>query len=178
MIKKSQPQLLKIDTHSDIRGEFNRLYCKILMQEKGLEDVFVQTNVSTNKVRGTVRGIHYQQSPNEEAKLVSCIQGSLFDVVVDVREDSSTKGKVWTFTLSPEDGNTLYIPKGFAHGFQTLEDNVIVIYHMSEFYKKDHAKTYNWRSLSLNIQWPLECTQISEKDDAAQHYEAKLEKTL
>ena len=154
-----EPELL-----TDERGFFARSFCKEEFQKYGLETDIVQCNISYNAKKGTLRGIHYQVPPFEEAKIVSCTKGSIYDVVVDLRRDSSTYCQWHSEKLSADSYRMLYIPKGCAHGFQTLEDNCIVYYQMGEYYHSEGTGGIRWNDPSIGIVWPLPIRIISEKD--------------
>jgi dTDP-4-dehydrorhamnose 3,5-epimerase len=155
-----------IDLHrlEDERGFFARSFCQREFMEYGLDPCVAQCNISYNKLKGTLRGMHYQVSPHEEAKLVRCIQGSIYDVIIDLRGNSNTYLNWAAFELSAENRTALYIPKGFAHGFQTLENETEVFYQMSEFYVPDSAQGIRWNDEKFEILWPLQVKVISEKD--------------
>lgn len=136
---------------------YSRIFCA---KELPLE--FLQVNILTNTQKGTLRGLHYQEEPHAEDKLVHCIRGSLFDVMVDLRPASPTFGQIYSEVLKL--GNALLIPKGFAHGFQTLEDDTHLLYFCSEYYEPKAASGISWCDPELNIPWPLEPTILSEAD--------------
>lgn len=148
----------------DERGFFVRTWCAREFQENGIVEQFVQCNISFNKYAGTLRGMHYQASPYGEAKLVYCIAGSLYDVVIDIRPESKTFLQWFSVELTAENGKSIYIPKECAHGFQTLSDNTEVFYQMSEFYRPEYGRGIRWNDSLFNIVWPLEISIISEKD--------------
>lgn len=154
-----EPELM-----SDERGFFARTWCVREFASVGLEARLVQCNISFNRSNGTLRGMHYQVPPFEEDKLVRCTRGAIYDVIVDLRRNSETFGKHIGVTLTVENRTMLHIPKGFAHGFLTLEDDTEVHYQMSEFYAPDCARGLRWDDLSLGIKWPGEVRIISEKD--------------
>jgi len=154
-----EPELL-----ADERGFFTRSFCKEEFRNYGLDADIVQCNISCNKKRGTLRGMHYQIPPFEEAKIVSCTKGSIYDVVVDLRRDSPTYCQWHSEKLSADSYRMLYIPKGCAHGFQTLEDNCIVYYQMGEYYHSECAVGIRWNDPSIGIVWPLPPMIISERD--------------
>jgi dTDP-4-dehydrorhamnose 3,5-epimerase len=157
--------IIELEAISDDRGFFARSWCQQEFLDHGLNPNLVQCNISFNLKKGTLRGMHYQVKPNEEAKLVRCTQGSIYDVIIDVCPDSSTF-KTWVaIELSAGNRKTLYIPEGFAHGFQTLEDNTEVFYQISNFYHPESAKGIRWDDPQFAIQW-AETSQfiISEKD--------------
>jgi len=130
----------------------------------GLEARLVQCNISYNRMKGTLRGMHFQAPPFEEDKLVRCTRGSIYDVIVDLRRNSKTFGRHTGVTLSAENRSMLHIPKGFAHGFLTLENDSEVYYQMSEFYAPKYARGYRWNDPAFGIEWPAEIRIISEKD--------------
>jgi len=150
---------------TDERGFFARSFCKEEFQKHGLETDIVQCNISYNKKRGTLRGMHYQVPPFEEAKIVSCTNGSIYDVVVDLRRDSTTYCQWIATELSEKNFKMMYIPRGCAHGFQTLEDGVIVYYQMTEFFHPECARGVQWDDPRFTIRWPnVKKRIISDKD--------------
>ena len=156
--------LIEPERHEDERGFFARTWCQREFEQHGLDPNLVQCSVSFNHNEGTLRGMHFQAAPHEEAKLVRCTQGSIFDVVVDVRPDSATFGEWQSFELSAKRRNSLYIPEGFAHGFQTLEPDSEVLYQMSEFFHPESARTFHFADPDVGIAWPLPVEMISDKD--------------
>lgn len=148
----------------DERGYFARSFCKNEFEKRGLHHYFVQCNISYNRKKGTVRGLHYQIAPHEEVKIVSCRRGRIFDVVVDIRKDSPTYGEWIGIELSEANHKSLYIPQGFAHGFQTLCDDADVFYLMGHYYFPDSARGILWNDPKLNIAWPIKESIVSEKD--------------
>jgi dTDP-4-dehydrorhamnose 3,5-epimerase len=126
----------------------------------------VQCNISFNKRKGTLRGMHFQASPYEEAKLIRCTRGAVFDVIIDLRSGSATFKQHVSVVLSAENGRMLYVPKGFAHGFQTLEDNAEVFYQMSEFYAPEHARGVRWNDPAFGIEWPADERIIIRRDES------------
>jgi dTDP-4-dehydrorhamnose 3,5-epimerase len=154
----------------DERGFFARSFCQKEFLEHGLDPKVVQCNVSFNKNKGTVRGMHYQVPPCAEAKLVRCTSGAIYDVIVDLRYDSPTLLQWYAIELTAANRTALYIPKEFAHGFQTLADNTEVFYQMSEFYAPEFAHGFRWNDSLFNIQWPIEVSTISPKDQAYPDY--------
>lgn len=149
---------------TDERGFFARSFCKEEFQKHGLETDIVQCNISYNKKRGTLRGMHYQVPPFEEAKIVSCTNGSIYDVVLDLRRDSATYCQWVAVELSADNYRRVFIPKGCAHGFQTLVDNTVVYYQMTEVFHPESASGVRWNDPVFGIQWVLDETIISEKD--------------
>lgn len=148
----------------DNRGFFTRWFCENEFRDYGLETSFVQCNQSGTIGRGTIRGMHFQMPPFAEVKLVKCIVGSIYDVIIDVRKDSATYLNWYGVKLSAQTRNMLYIPKGFAHGFQTLEEESEIIYLVSNYYNKEHENGIRYDDKSVKIEWPLERTKISDKD--------------
>lgn len=148
----------------DERGFFARAWCQKEFEAHGLESGLVQCNISFSKTRGTLRGMHYQAAPYEEAKLVRCTRGAIYDVMIDLRPDSPTFKQYVAVSISAENRKMVYIPKGFAHGFQTLEDDTEVFYQMTEFYHPDSSKGIRWNDPTFGIDWPIEVSVISERD--------------
>jgi len=149
----------------DSRGFFARISCSKEFEENGLVSRFVQTSIAFNHRRGTLRGMHLQVAPHEEVKTVRCTAGSIYDVIVDLRPDSSTYRAWIGVDLSAENRRTLYVPKGFAHGYQTLEDGAEVYYEMSEYFAPESARGIRWDDPSIAIRWPdAEDRVISDKD--------------
>ncbi|MEW6141323.1 MAG: dTDP-4-dehydrorhamnose 3,5-epimerase [Thermodesulfobacteriota bacterium] len=157
---------------TDDRGSFVRTFCKREFKEHGLVCTFVQGNISYNRKKGTVRGMHYQIRPHEEVKVVRCVRGTIFDVIVDLRPDSRTFKQWLGFELSGANQRSLYVPAGVAHGFQTLEDDSEVLYLMSQFYNPDAAAGVRWDDPAFGIKWPLEVTAISVKDREYPNFKA------
>lgn len=148
----------------DERGFFARTFCVRELAEHGLETEFVQHSASVSLKRGTLRGMHFQREPHGEAKIVTCVKGAIFDVIVDLRPASPTFRRWQGFELTDANRHRLYIPKGFAHGFQTLTDNVEVGYLISAFYEPSAASGVRHDDPAFGIEWPLPVTVISEKD--------------
>ena len=156
---------------SDDRGFFARVWDQKIFGEIGLNPNIFQCNVSLTKKKGSIRGMHYQIHPYEETKLVRCTQGSIFDVIIDLRPDSKTYQQWEGFELSSENHKMLFVPEGFAHGFQTLVDNVEIFYQVSEFYTPNAEQGIRWNDDEFNIVWPLTPTVLSEKDSSWPNYE-------
>lgn len=148
----------------DERGFFARSWCRREFEEHGLNPNLVQCNVSYNHKKGTVRGMHLQIPPFAEAKLVRCTQGAIYDVIIDLRPESPTYLQWIGVELTARNRSALFVPEGFAHGFQTLEDDTEVFYQMSEFYSPECSRGYRWNDPTFNIQWPLPVSVISTKD--------------
>ena len=158
--------IIELEKLEDERGWFARSWCQREFREQGLDSVVVQCSMSFNTKKGTVRGMHYQLPPFAETKLVRCMRGALYDVIIDLRPDSRTFLQWVAVELSAENGRTLYVPKGFAHGFQTLEDNTEAFYQMSEFYAPEHSRGVRWNDPLFDIAWPDKVSILSEKDQA------------
>ena len=156
--------IIDLEPHTDERGFFSRAWCRNEFEAHGLNGCLVQCNLSFNRRRGTLRGMHYQAAPYEESKLVRCTHGAIYDVIVDLRKDSPTYRRYYGVTLTDANRKALYVPEGFAHGFLTLEDDTEIFYQMSEFYAPDYGRGYRWNDPAFNIQWPDEVTVISERD--------------
>lgn len=152
---------------ADERGSFSRVYCRDIFGRAGLCTDFPQWSVSFNRKRGTLRGLHFQAAPYAETKLVRCNAGAIFDVAVDLRPESEQFGKWYGIELTAADHRALYIPTGFAHGFQTLTDEADVIYHISEPYRAEAARGVRWDDPTIGVTWPAAETRIiSERDRA------------
>ena len=149
----------------DERGFFARTFCHKEFEAHGLNPRMVQCNISYNKHKGTLRGMHNQAAPMAEAKLVRCTRGAIYDVIIDLRPESPTYCQWLAEELNAENSKMIYIPEGFVHGFQTLEDDTEVFYQMSEFYSPEHARGVRWDDLVFGIEWPLNTKIISEKDN-------------
>jgi dTDP-4-dehydrorhamnose 3,5-epimerase len=156
--------LVEPHRHEDDRGFFARTFCEREFQQLGLEYHYPQANLSHNLKRGTLRGLHLQKKPGQEAKIVRCIRGSIFDVALDLRPESATFGQWQGFELSEQNGLALYIPKGLAHGFQTLVEMSDVYYHMSEPFVAGLQAGVNPLDPEIGIAWPLTQTGLSPKD--------------
>jgi dTDP-4-dehydrorhamnose 3,5-epimerase len=148
----------------DARGAFARMFCVREFAEHQLDTSIVQCNLSFNLKRGTLRGMHYQQEPHSEAKLVTCFSGALYDVIVDIRDGSPTQYSWFGIELRAGDNKSLYIPKGFAHGFQTLEPETLVHYQMSDFFSASAATGLRFDDPRLAITWPLVPESVAAKD--------------
>ncbi|MEN4006854.1 MAG: dTDP-4-dehydrorhamnose 3,5-epimerase [Methanobacteriaceae archaeon] len=171
--KLKNAYIIELERLEDERGFFARSFCQQEFEEHGLNFLIAQCNISFNKKRGTLRGMHYQVAPYEEAKLVSCIKGEIYDVIIDLRPDSPTYCQWVAVELSSEDYKILYVPEGFVHGFQTLEDNTTVYYQMSEFYHPESARGMRWDDKAFSIEWPIPNPIMSEKDKNFQFIEIK-----
>lgn len=156
--------LIRPTRNTDERGYFARTYCREAFLARGLADCSLQCSVSFNTRRGTLRGLHYQRAPYQETKLVRCVRGAIFDVVVDLRPGSETSGRWCAEILSPDNGYALYVPPGFAHGFMTLEDSTEVNYQMAEPYVPGAATGIVWNDPDLDIVWPLLPSVVGARD--------------
>jgi dTDP-4-dehydrorhamnose 3,5-epimerase len=154
----------------DERGFFARTFCQKEFEAHGLNPRLVQCNISYNKHKGTLRGMHYQVAPMAEAKLVSCTRGAIYDVIIDLRPESPTYCQWLAEELNAENHKMIYIPEGFAHGFQTLEDGTDVFYQMSEFYSPKHARGIRWNDSTFGIEWHERQRIISTKDKNYTNY--------
>lgn len=148
----------------DERGYFARSWCREEFSAHGLDDALVQCNVSFNRKKGTLRGMHYQAAPHGESKLMRCTRGALYDVALDLRADSATFLRWVGVELTQDNGKMLFIPKGCAHGFQTLADDTEIFYQMSQLYVPEAARGVRWNDPLFGIRWPEEVRRISERD--------------
>ena len=146
--------VIELERRSDHRGFFARTYCQQEFEAHGLNTQVAQCNVSFNKRKGTLRGMHYQAAPFAEAKLVRCTSGSIYDVIIDLRPASATFKQHFAVELSAENRRMLYIPEEFAHGFQTLQDDTEVFYQMAQRYSAEHARGLRWNDPAFGIAWP------------------------
>jgi dTDP-4-dehydrorhamnose 3,5-epimerase len=156
--------VIEIQRLEDERGFFARTFCQREFQEHGLNLNLAQCNISYNKVKGTLRGMHFQVVPHQEAKLVRCTQGAIRDVIIDLRPNSPTYLNHFLIDLTAEEHNALYVPEGFAHGFLTLEPDTYVFYQMSEFYAPGFSRGFRWNDPAFQIEWHDEIGMISERD--------------
>lgn len=156
--------VIGLDRKADLRGFFARTFCVQEFEAHGLSPRVVQCNMSYNRHRGTLRGMHWQAPPSAEAKLVRAVRGSVLDVIVDLRPGSPTYLQHVAVELTASNGQMLYIPEGFAHGFQTLEDETEVFYQMSEFHAPEQARGARWNDPAFGIAWPLPDPTMSDRD--------------
>ena len=156
--------VLELAPHRDERGFFARSYCDREFAEHGLPTHWPQCNLSRNVRQGTLRGMHYNLPPHREAKLVRCVRGAIWDAIIDLRADSPTRLRWFGVELSAQEGNALYIPEGFAHGFVTLQDESDVFYHMGRLYEGAAARGLRWDDPRFAITWPLAPTVIDQRD--------------
>ena len=156
--------LVHLDPRVDARGTFARAFCAQEFAAHGLETSFVQANISSNARAGTVRGMHFQRAPHAEVKLVRCTRGAIYDVIVDMREGSKTYLGWFGAELSEENGRMMYVPKGFAHGYQALSDGATAFYMVSSFYAPDSEGGLRFDDPRLSIKWPRAISEFSDKD--------------
>jgi dTDP-4-dehydrorhamnose 3,5-epimerase len=158
--------VVELERLADERGFFARSFCREEFARHGLEPAVAQCNVSFNRRRGTLRGLHYQAEPHAEAKLVRCTRGAVWDVAVDLRPGSPTLYRWHAVELSADNRRALYVPAGFAHGFQALADDSEVLYQMSESYRAELARGVRWNDPRLAIEWPVAQPIVSARDAA------------
>ncbi|MCK5081622.1 MAG: dTDP-4-dehydrorhamnose 3,5-epimerase [Candidatus Omnitrophica bacterium] len=156
--------VIEAEPRVDQRGFFARTYCLNEFKKHGLTEPVNQYNKSYSAQKGTIRGLHYQCKPHQESKLAQVFSGSIFDVIIDVREDSPTYCHWFGIELTAQNNKMLYCPKGFAHGFQTLEDQTLVFYHSSAAYNPESEKGIRFDDPKFHIQWPIDVTSVSDKD--------------
>jgi dTDP-4-dehydrorhamnose 3,5-epimerase len=156
--------ILEVQKLEDNRGFFGRTFCQNELGRLGLNTTVAQANVSFNKKKGTLRGMHYQTAPYGETKLVRCTRGAIYDVIIDLRPGAQTCGQWIGVELREDDYRLLYVPEYFAHGFQTLEDNTEVIYQVSQFYTPGSERGIRYDDPAFRIDWPMEVGVISDKD--------------
>ena len=156
--------VIDLELREDERGFLARTFCEQEFAAHDLNTRWPQCNLTLTKQRGMIRGMHFQADPKPEIKLIRCSAGAVFDVLVDVRRDSPTFGRWEGFELTAENRRTLYVPGGFAHGFQCVTDNCEVFYQMSEFYFPELARGLRWNDPSINIRWPIAEAQLSDRD--------------
>jgi dTDP-4-dehydrorhamnose 3,5-epimerase len=155
---------IELEQRGDFRGYFARMFCEKEFGALGLETHVAQCSVSYNQRKGTLRGMHYQVSPFEEIKVVRCIRGAVYDVIIDLRRNSPTFKMHFAIELDARNGNALYVPAGFAHGFQTLADDSEVLYQISQCYSADHSRGVRWNDPAFAIPWPEDTRTILERD--------------
>jgi len=154
----------------DERGFFARTWCEREFEEHGLNPRIAQCSISFNRRRGTLRGMHYQVAPYEETKIVCCTRGAVYDVIIDLRRDSPTFTQWFAVELTSENRKMVYIPAGFAHGFQTLEDATEVFYQISEFFAPEYGRGVRWDDPAFSIGWPEQPPFISDRDKSYPDY--------
>lgn len=158
--------IIELEKREDRRGFFARTWAQDEFEQRGLESRVVQTNMSFNHSKGTLRGMHFQKAPYAETKLVRCVRGAVYDVIIDLRPESPTYKRWLGVELSAENRRSVYVPEGFAHGFQTLEDNCELMYQVSKVYTPSAEGGLRYNDPSFDIQWPLPATVLSDKDQS------------
>ncbi len=158
--------IVKKNPFKDERGSFSRSYCEDEFKKNGFSHKMVQTNLSISKEKYTLRGMHMQVGDFQEDKLIQCIKGRILDVIIDLRENSETFGKHFSIELSEKNDLMLLVPKGFAHGFLTLEEDTIVIYQVSNYYDASSERGFRWNDPFFNINWPCTNPILSQKDSS------------
>ena len=156
--------VIELEQFEDKRGLFKRIFCEKEFKKISHSKKIVQINYSFTKDRGTLRGMHYQEPPMAEIKIVKCLKGSVYDVIVDLRKGSDTFLKWFGEKLSSGNRRMMYVPEGFAHGFQTLEFDCELLYFHTEFYSPDYERAVRFNDPKVNIKWPLDITEVSERD--------------
>ncbi|MDA8087465.1 MAG: dTDP-4-dehydrorhamnose 3,5-epimerase [Nitrospiraceae bacterium] len=156
--------IVEPEAEADGSGFLAGSWCQHEFEMLGIHKKPVQSNVSFNKKRGTLRGLHYQAAPYSEAKLVRCTLGAVYDVIADLRPDSPTYQQWMSVELTQKNRRLLYVPEGFAHGFMTLRDNTEVFYQMTRFYMPEYSRGIRWNDPLFEIKWPLKVSEISDKD--------------
>lgn len=156
--------LIEPDVSEDERGWFVQLLVEKELGAQGLTDRFVRSALSFNRISGTLRGLHYQRAPHEDAKLVACVAGAVFDVVADIRPDSPTFGRWEGFELTAANRRMMFVPAGVAHGFETLADETTVLYHIAAYFAPDAGAGVRWDDPTLGIAWPAPPRVVSEQD--------------
>ncbi len=156
--------LVEPSSSADDRGWFLELFEERTLAERGWDGHFVRSALSYNRQAGTLRGLHLQRPPHQDARLVTCVRGGMFDVLADVRPGSPTYGRWAGFELTADNKRLVFIPEGFAHGFQTLVDDTLVLYHISAYYTPDSGDGIRWDDPTLGISWPGPPVSISDQD--------------
>ncbi len=169
-LKLNNAYLIELEKHEDERGFFARSWCQKEFKKNGLVDDIVQANISFNIKKGTMRGLHYQIPPHAETKLVRCTRGAIYDVIIDLNPSSNTYRQWMGIELTQENYKLLYVPRGFAHGFQTLENDTEITYLTSAFYAPQAERGIRYNDPFFDIKWPLPLTEISEKDGKWPNY--------
>jgi len=166
-----QAYTIEIDKKGDERGFFARIFCINEYDAIGLDRNIVQSNISWNEEKGTLRGLHYQLPPKAETKIVRCTHGALYDVILDIRLDSHTFGKWFAAELTAENHRMMLVPKGFAHGFLTLKADTEVCYFVTEFFAPEHERGIRYNDPRFGIMWPFEPCVISPKDNSWKNFD-------
>ena len=163
--------LIRTEPHGDSRGRFGRIYCEREFAAQGLTRPLVQASLSFNRARGTVRGLHFQWPPSREAKLIRCVRSAVFDAIVDLRPDSSTFLRHFTTELTEDNQLSLYVPEGFAHGFQSVRDDSELLYQMTDFYSPELSTGFRFDDPAFAVAWPGPVTEMSDRDRAAEEFD-------
>ncbi len=163
--------IVRTEPHADARGRFGRIYCQHEFEAQGLTRPLVQASLSFNRAKGTVRGLHFQWPPSREAKLIRCVRGGVFDAIVDLRPDSATFLRHLTVELTEDNQVSLYVPEGFAHGFQSLRDDSELLYQMTDFYAPGLSTGFRFDDPAFAVAWPGPVIEISERDRAAESFD-------
>lgn len=166
--------VIELEKRGDDRGFFARFFCEREYEQHGLNHGIVQINTSLSKIKGTLRGMHYQLAPKAEDKIIRCLRGTLFDVIIDLRPESPTFLRHFSIQLTGENRTMLYVPKGFAHGFITLEPDTEAFYLVTEYYAPDRERGLRYNDPKFGISWPLEPVVISDKDKAHPDFNPEL----
>lgn len=156
--------IIELEPRVDERGFFARTFCEREFEAHGIRARFPQCNLSRNSRKGTLRGMHYEALPSDESKLVRCVSGAIYDVIVDLRADSPSRFRWIGVELDAKGGRALFVPSGFAHGFLTLVDDSDVTYQMGDFYRPGSARGFRWNDPMFAIQWPALPTSMAERD--------------
>lgn len=166
--------IITLEKREDERGFFARAFCQNEFREHGLNPQLAQCNISFSKTAATLRGMHFQAAPHREAKLIHCIRGSIYDIIIDLRPGSVTYGRHVSAVLTAAEHNMIYVPEGFAHGFITLVEETEVFYQMSEFHAPEAARGFRWNDPAFTLEWPRTPAVISERDAAYPDFSAAL----
>jgi dTDP-4-dehydrorhamnose 3,5-epimerase len=163
--------LIDLDKKGDDRGFFARAFCQNEFQQHDLVTSFCQVNNSLSAAKGTLRGMHYQLAPKAETKLVRCVRGALYDVILDLRPQSATFGQSFGAELFADNRRMMYVPKGFAHGFITLSDDTEAFYFVDEFYSPAHERGVRYNDPRFKVEWPTPAVVVSDKDRAQKDFD-------
>jgi dTDP-4-dehydrorhamnose 3,5-epimerase len=163
--------LVDLEKKGDDRGFFARAFCELEFRQHGLVSHFCQVNNSLSAQKATLRGMHYQLAPKAETKLVRCISGALYDIILDLRQNSATFGQSFGIELTADNRRMMYVPKGFAHGFITLADDTEAFYFVDEFYSPDHERGVRYDDPKFALHWPMAPMVVSEKDMSHRNFD-------
>ena len=156
--------VIEPERREDERGFFARTFCQRQFEQQGLISRFVQSSMSFNRLKGTLRGMHFQLPPREETKLIQCVRGAVYDVLIDLRPQSPTFRQWMSFELRADDNSELYVPPGLAHGFQTLTDDTVLLYAISEFHEAELGRGVRWNDPAFGVRWPMPPRVIAFRD--------------